>query len=181
MKHFRTLLFAAFFIASLPLQAQVYLEKRTSDTLTFKDLQRQFGEWKRGKDVSKIKGWKYFKRLEMEMLMHTDGQGEPADPAIYVNEALKIVREKKNLQSARFANNWYPVDPNAVPNNQTGYMKNGVGRINCIAFHPTSPATYFVGVAQGGVWKTTHNGVSWMAASGIRITGWAFIKPPMVA
>ncbi|MFC5271408.1 VPS10 domain-containing protein [Adhaeribacter terreus] len=161
MRHFLTLLLVAFFTASLPLHAQVYLEKSTSDTLTFKDLQRQFGNWKRDKKISKIKGWKYFKRLEMEMLMHTDGKGDPADPAIYVNEALKIAREKKNLQSARFANDWYPVGPNAVPNNQTGYMENGVGRINCIAFHPTSTSTYFVGVAQGGVWKTTNNGVSW--------------------
>ncbi|MBK0404837.1 T9SS type A sorting domain-containing protein [Adhaeribacter sp. BT258] len=161
MKHFRALLFLVIMLANLPLRAQVYVQKRSSDTLTFKDLQRQFGNWKRDKDISKIKGWKYYKRLEMEMLMQTDGQGEPADPAIYINEALRITREKKNLQSARFSNDWYPVGPNALPNNQTGYMENGVGRINCIAFHPTNPATYFVGVAQGGVWKTTNNGVSW--------------------
>jgi hypothetical protein len=40
-------------------------------------------------------------------------------------------------------------------------MENGIGRINCIAFHPTNPNTFFVGVAQGGVWKTTNNGATW--------------------
>ena len=34
-------------------------------------------------------------------------------------------------------------------------------RINCIAFHPTNANTFFVGVAQGGMWKTTNNVVSW--------------------
>ena len=37
-----------------------------------------------------------------------------------------------------------------LPSNLTGYMENGIGRINCIAFHPSNPNTYFVGVAQGG-------------------------------
>jgi photosystem II stability/assembly factor-like uncharacterized protein len=30
-----------------------------------------------------------------------------------------------------------------------------------MAFHPTDPQTFFVGVAQGGVWKTTNAGISW--------------------
>jgi len=41
-------------------------------------------------------------------------------------------------------------------------MENGIGRINCITFDPNSPSTYYVGVAQGGLWKTSNNGASWL-------------------
>ncbi|MCB0846012.1 MAG: T9SS type A sorting domain-containing protein, partial [Bacteroidetes bacterium] len=40
-------------------------------------------------------------------------------------------------------------------------MQHGMGRINTIAFHPTDPNTFWVGVAQGGLWKTTNSGQSW--------------------
>ncbi|MDZ4730017.1 MAG: hypothetical protein SH820_08765 [Xanthomonadales bacterium] len=35
------------------------------------------------------------------------------------------------------------------------------GRIADFAFHPGKPATYYVAVASGGVWKTSNNGISW--------------------
>lgn len=34
------------------------------------------------------------------------------------------------------------------------------GRITSLAVHPTNPAHYFVGVASGGVWKTTNSGTT---------------------
>ncbi len=37
----------------------------------------------------------------------------------------------------------------------------GVGRLNCIAFDPTMEGTLYVGAADGGVWKSTNDGVSW--------------------
>ncbi|RYZ27877.1 MAG: hypothetical protein EOP49_41925, partial [Sphingobacteriales bacterium] len=143
-------------------QAQPFLREAPAKTLTFKELQREFGEWKKGRDLSKTKYWKYFKRMETDMQLHTDATGEPADPALYINAAIEAANEKERLFSARLLNTpWFPVGPSVTPDNKTGYMENGLGRINCIAFHPNSPATYFVGVAQGGVWKTTNNGQTW--------------------
>jgi photosystem II stability/assembly factor-like uncharacterized protein len=125
-------------------------------------LQLNFNDWKKTHDIKKEKNWKYFKRWEMETQMHTNAQGEPAFEATYINEAIKAAKDKEpsSLQKTNSAT-WYPVGPYNLPINQTGYMENGMGRINCIAFHPTNPASYFVGVAQGGVWKTVNNGVSW--------------------
>ena len=37
-----------------------------------------------------------------------------------------------------------------------------MGRVNCIAFHPSDPNIFWVGVAQGGMWKTTDGGSSWI-------------------
>jgi photosystem II stability/assembly factor-like uncharacterized protein len=37
----------------------------------------------------------------------------------------------------------------------------GIGRVNCTAFHPTDPNTFWVGTANGGLWKTIDGGSSW--------------------
>lgn len=129
---------------------------------SFKEIQMEFNNWKNSTDISKEHYWKYFKRWENDMQMHTDAKGEPADPTNYFQEAINTANFKsESLANGAVTGNWYPVGPNVVPANQTGYMNNGIGRINCIAFSPTNTSTYFVGVGQGGVWKTTNNGVSW--------------------
>ncbi len=154
-------LFLLLFIASAT-QGQPFLQQAPANAQTLKEVQRQFNDWKKGRDLSKTKHWKYFKRMEMDMQLHTDPTGEPVNPAIYINEVVKAANEKEQLANARMAlTSWYPVGPSVLPDNKTGYMENGLGRINCIAFHPNSPATYFVGVAQGGVWKTSNNGQTW--------------------
>lgn len=38
----------------------------------------------------------------------------------------------------------------------------GMGRVECVAFHPTDPNIYYVGAAGGGVWKTTNGGSSYL-------------------
>jgi photosystem II stability/assembly factor-like uncharacterized protein len=52
--------------------------------------------------------------------------------------------------------NWKPLGPDNSPG---GY--NGIGRINCIGFHPTDPNTFWVGSPAGGLWKTTDGGKTW--------------------
>ena len=126
-------------------------------------MQRQFDEWAKHTNLKTTKHWKYYKRWENDMQYKTDGHGEIADPAIYINEAVKVANQKNSVPaSSSFSSSaWSPFGPYTLPGNLTGYMQNGIGRINCIAFHPTNPSIYYVGVAQGGLWKTTNDGVSW--------------------
>jgi photosystem II stability/assembly factor-like uncharacterized protein len=61
--------------------------------------------------------------------------------------------------------NWTPLGPLAIPNGQT-YSAAGArvlvsGRVTAIAIDPSTPDTVYLGTAQGGVWKSTDNGVSW--------------------
>jgi photosystem II stability/assembly factor-like uncharacterized protein len=146
----------------LNVSAQKFIKAKEGRALTFKEMQLQFNDWKQNTDLNTAKHWKHFKRWEMDMQLHTDGKGEPGDPTEYLNALVNVSKQKQQAQRSEFAAAaWYPVGPSAIPNNQTGYMENGIGRINCIAFHPTVANTYFVGVAQGGLWKTTNNGSSW--------------------
>jgi len=129
---------------------------------TLKEAQLQFDAWAKKTDLKNARNWKYYKRWENEMQYHTDSTGEPANPAIFINEAIKYTANKGKPSSSAFsAFAWTPAGPNTVPTNETAYMENGIGRINCIAFDPTNANTYYVGVAQGGLWKTINNGISW--------------------
>jgi photosystem II stability/assembly factor-like uncharacterized protein len=157
----RFLLYISFLFCIQIAFAQTFYKNKTNRALTFKELKFQFNDFKNNNDLTKQKHWKNYKRWENEMELHTNTKGEPAGFDDYINATINMA----NYKQQQFQNNasaaWAPFGPNVLPDNQTGYMENGIGRINCIAFHPTDPNTFFVGVAQGGVWKTTNNGVSW--------------------
>lgn len=143
------------------LSAQTFYKNTTNRALSFKELKTQFNEFKKSTDLSTQKYWKSYKRWEQEMELHTNAKGEPAGFDEYINATIAMANYKQQQTQANASASWSPFGPNVLPNNLTGYMENGIGRINCITFHPTNPNTFFVGVAQGGVWKTTNNGVSW--------------------
>jgi photosystem II stability/assembly factor-like uncharacterized protein len=42
----------------------------------------------------------------------------------------------------------------------------GIGRVNEVVFNPKDTATYYICVGQGGLWKTTNSGKSWINISG---------------
>ena len=159
MKHF---FFIISFLFTIQLvYGQTFYKNKTTRALTFNELKTQFNDFKNTNDLSKQKHWKSYKRWEQEMELHTNTKGEPAGFDEYINATIDMAnyKQQQTLNNASAA--WSPFGPNVLPNNQTGYMENGIGRINCIAFHPTNANTFFVGVAQGGVWKTTNNGISW--------------------
>lgn len=140
---------------------QTFTKNTTGRALTFKEVQKQFDDFKKKNDLSQTKHWKSFKHWEYETQFHTNANGEPAGYADYVDAAVEMANSKQQAETSNAPSVWAPSGPNVLPNNLTGYMENGIGRINCIAFHPTNSNIYFVGVAQGGVWKTTNNGATW--------------------
>ena len=141
--------------------AQSFLTKHENG-IDFKEMQRDFATWKKGKDLSKIKYWKSFKRWESETQLHTDGSGNPADPEVYFDGLSNALLQKENVMrsSSTGAVNWLPSGPYAIDNNTTG-MEIGIGRVNCMAFHPSDANTFYAGVAQGGLWKTSNGGQTW--------------------
>ncbi|GAB5416837.1 MAG: T9SS type A sorting domain-containing protein [Crocinitomicaceae bacterium] len=106
-------------------------------------------------------GWKQFKRWEYYWENRLDENGNIPDPT----ERFEIFQAYKELQMnqgkyAAGTGNWTELGPISLPANGTG-QPNGLGRLTCIAFHPTDPNTLFVGAASGGFWKSTDNGATW--------------------
>jgi len=139
--------------------SQSLLQFQAQETPSFKSMQRDFANWKDTIQLKESRYWKYIKRWEADMQYHTDAQGEPSKFFEYTNVLIESAKQKNQQQSkVGFANNWYPAGPFSLPTNLTGYMENGMGRVNCITFDPIDPSTFYVGVAQGGLWKTSNNG-----------------------
>lgn len=120
----------------------------------------QFRRWADTTDLNAVKGWKVQKRWEHDMLMHSDGKGEPGDAAAFLS--YQTNKSLAGRASSAFSANWFPVGPFDIPEDLTGYLEVGIGRMNCMAFHPSDPQVLYVGVAQGGVWKTENGGQTWM-------------------
>ena len=113
-------------------------------------------------DLSGVKtkavGWKQFKRWEYYMEREVNpGTGEfPRQTAREVQKAF--IKAHPVIKAASIINpsNWTSLGPTTTTG---GYA--GVGRINCIAFHPIDNNTWWVGAAAGGLWVTTNNGTNW--------------------
>jgi photosystem II stability/assembly factor-like uncharacterized protein len=125
------------------------------------DLEREFDQFRSVNNLDSVKAWKWMARwLDFESKrLNTDGS--MADPNIFMNEAVKVSQSKKSNLSKQAAN-WSPVGPDFLYPSNSPDRQHGMGRINCIAFHPSDSNIFWVGVAQGGVWKTMDGGQNWL-------------------
>jgi photosystem II stability/assembly factor-like uncharacterized protein len=80
----------------------------------------------------------------------------------YAESYYNAWQQKQQMGNIAFKkqNSWTPVGPSE----ETNVARRG--RINSITFHPNDTATYYICVAQGGLWKTTNSGASWTNISG---------------
>jgi hypothetical protein len=134
---------------------------------SFLDHQKAFYDYWKGKQIDhngyyvengirkKAAGWKQFKRWEWEMERKIDYK----TGYLPNKTAFEIYKEyqRNNRNGARATTaSW----TNLGPNSSTGGYA-GVGRLNCVAFHPTDPNTYWVGAPAGGLWRTNNGGSTW--------------------
>jgi len=135
---------------------------KSSKELTLYDYQKAFNTYWKANDVKngkylkngelvKAPGWKIFKRWEYyweSRVNNTTGKF----PDVTTGETMqKFKSSNSNLKST---GSWVNLGTNS---SSGGYA--GIGRINCIGFHPSNANTFWVGAPSGGIWKTT-NGAS---------------------
>ena len=121
----------------------------------FYDLQKAY--YNSSKD-NNIKGFKRFKRLEWFYEPRVYPTGNYPNSELIWNESQKV----NNLKSTNTVANWTNISPLTLPSAADTTSINGLGRINSITFHPTDENTIWIGSSQGGVWKTTDNGSTWV-------------------
>lgn len=142
------------------------LPKKMQSEYTLDDYKKAFNEYwepfnvKNGKfrdkngKIKKAPGWKQFKRWEWYM----EGQVDPVSgdfPKTNSYIEFKKYQSKEKALKATSAN-WSNLGTNY---SDGGYA--GIGRINCIAFHPSDQNTYWIGAPAGGLWVTTDDGLNW--------------------
>ncbi|MBC8319271.1 MAG: PKD domain-containing protein [Bacteroidetes bacterium] len=140
--------------------------KVENGSLTFFDIQKAFNDYWTPKNVvdgyyilngekTKAGGWKQFKRWEW----YWENRVNPVTGAFPNTSAWEELQKiNKSMEGQRSpSGQWTSMGPSTSPG---GYA--GLGRLNCIGFHPTNSNTYYVGAASGGIWKTTDGGTNWV-------------------
>jgi photosystem II stability/assembly factor-like uncharacterized protein len=105
----------------------------------------------------KVPDWKRFKRWEYFWEQRVDpvtGAFPQTNSIIEYNKYKDINHSLKKTDD--YTSSWSNLGTNS---SSGGYA--GIGRINCIAFHPTDINTFWTGSPSGGIWKTTNGGSSW--------------------
>jgi len=151
-------LFSLLLILPLSIFAQTWTTNLNKRNLTLEDVQSAFAEHWKNKPIEKGKGYKQFKRWEWFMSTRIMPDGSLPSADITVKNYTEYLQRQGSPANNRIsaAANWVSNGPNTSPG---GY--NGLGRINCIAFHPTNANTFWVGTPAGGLWKTTNGGSTW--------------------
>lgn len=159
------LLFAASAAFSQSWLEDFYAPNDAKSPSNFYQIQKDFNEYWSKYDIQggyyyengqkkKAGGWKQFKRWEW--LWETRINLKTGEfPDVNIVEIQKSFLDKYS-KSTPDLSNWQSMGPSSSAG---GYA--GVGRINCIAFHPTDPNTFWVGAPSGGLWKTDDGGASW--------------------
>jgi len=141
-------------------------DKIQNGELTFTEVQKAFYDFwepfqvQNGKylntdgELVKAPGWKQFKRWEWKMENMIDGEGN--FPETIVADQMQKYFDVYPDAGKSLSGNWTNVGYNA---SNGGYQ--GIGRINCIAFHPNDNNTFWVGTPSGGLWITTDGGSTW--------------------
>ncbi|MDQ4141807.1 MAG: hypothetical protein M3142_14960, partial [Bacteroidota bacterium] len=155
----------------------------------FHEVQQAFNnQWKGkliGGKIPKGQGYKPFKRWEWFWEPRVGKEGNFPSPSVVMEEWEKYLLSHPEVNKPSLKrNSLSPNDPlknkdsggeaTSTPalQNTTGAWNplgpsssfggySGVGRLNCITFHPTDANTFWVGSPSGGIWKTTTGGTSW--------------------
>lgn len=104
-------------------------------------------------------GYKQYMRWREQMEIMISPSGEIRNfSALNYKETVHLLKYARMNRSTH--GTWEDLGPTDyyVSDAHSG---GGVGRINCMAFHPTDPNTFWIGAPIGGLWKTTDDGATW--------------------
>lgn len=167
-------LFLVIIWASLTLSAQPDGSADPSDTanyphwitmmqnqdINFFQTQRAFELYFANRYKGKASGWKQFKRWEAFWQSRVSIGGEFPPPTQNIDAYQQFMGSISGGPQFSSGGNWTELGPTALPTNGTG-QPNGLGRVNCVAYHPTNASIIYVGAPSGGLWRSTNGGATW--------------------
>ena len=157
----------------IPIELQKQLEgkNRLVDIMKLVDTYYNFGREndliknsKDNEDESPYIHWKRFENFYMNRL-NPDGT-IPENVAKLTWDNWNNYKKNnpqfftQNIQQNASYGSWSNYGPTTIIRYGEGW-NSGYGRVNCIAFHPTDGNTFYIGLPQGGIWRTTDGGVNW--------------------
>ncbi len=157
MRYLFTFLVGVFALLSAFAQ-QDYLPEQATDN--YQEYRQNFEEWIQGNQSAK--GYKWFNRWLNFTETRTGAYGKTVSNTDYLRAAASVAYKKGSNYGSRASDStWIPEGPDTLTGAYDSFSSHGVARVNTITFHPTDTNTYWVGVSQGGIWKTTNRGASY--------------------
>ncbi len=162
------LLLSTQFLSAQGWRNNVIVSNKTDQKPSFYDLQNAFysywddfnlksGRYAQNDTTFKTPpGWKQFKRWEWYWEPRINKQTGAFPETTSATEFEKYKKSYSQLKNANEDDYWTSVGPSSSGG---GYA--GIGRINCISFHPTDLNRIWVGSPSGGLWNTTDAGINW--------------------
>ena len=108
-------------------------------------------------------GNKYMNRWLWNHRNDYDTSGNMRVPAFEFNQADNF--NKQNSESELSQSGWVPVGPVTIPPSYEPRSCYSMGRVNCIAFHPSDSNIMWIGTPGGGIWKSVSHGKNWFPVS----------------
>ena len=143
-------------LAFLPAGGQEWVRMFSDSAVNFHEVREEFESYISQQDLTqRVPGMKQFDRYSYFTETRVDESGRFGRPDGTWQEYQRLMKERASGKFSQSAN-WMPVGPFMLPVNSPG-----MGRINCIAFHPTDPQIMYAGAASGGVWRSTNAGGYW--------------------
>lgn len=147
-------------LLSLTVNGQKWVQMMSDTSYSFFEVREEFEKYIATQDpASKIPGRKQFDRYSYFTDTRVDSNGRFGRPEGTWEEYNRLKDEKSTGRYSQIAT-WQPVGPFVTPVNSPG-----MGRINCLGFHPTQSQIMYAGAASGGVWKTINGGNYWNPVS----------------
>jgi len=127
------------------------------------ELQQQAEAYFADKDKGRGSGYKQWKRWEFKMENRLMPDGTVPNTAAMNWNAYNELVSSGMMDSGDDPESTYGYWSFTTPTSYTsGNGSNpGVGRVNCIEFHPSNANIIFIGTPSGGLWKTTNGGTTW--------------------
>ena len=153
------------FVSAQIIPESVIRNKNINTGSTFYEIQSAMNEYWDSQNVkngfvtvngekSKVPGWKIYKRWEYYWENRINRKTGQFPNTSAVDELIRHNGGKGNFgDNNDLSASWINLGTNSSAG---GYS--GIGRVNCVAFHPTDVNTFWVGTPAGGIWRTNNGG-----------------------
>lgn len=113
-----------------------------------------------GRAPVKSSGWKPFMRFKWFWEQRLYPNNEFPEAMELYNSFQRYTKNRKqpNLLDDT---EWRHLGPDEMPTPRPNRQPSGIGRINCVAFHPTDPNKIWAGASFGGIWSSEDKGKTW--------------------
>lgn len=151
---------------SFKLSSQNWTKMMNDPSYTFKEVQNDFYNYWKNREITRGSGYKPFKRWEYLMRTRLDNNGK----VVSSNYIQQQVKQYNNARLSSSSNsytsnaNWTVLGPKSAAG-----IEEGVGRVQCFAIDPNNSNIYWAGTPSGGLWKSTDAGANWINKSGTNL------------